>query len=973
MEEIREQTYSYYAFISYSRKDESWAKWLQKALEQYRLPTVLRKEESTLPKKIHPIFRDKTDLTTGQLQTALHQELNASKKLIVLCSPASARSEWVDKEVQRFIDAGRVTDIIPLIVDGIPNSGDETECFMPALRLPEDEQLLGVSIPELGKKDAFLRIVAGLLDIKFDQLKRRHEQRRKRQNLITAAAIVVFLAAASIGGYKAWDYYVPHKSYYTDYVLCWGVPEGIGELTQKEVAVREGHYVITTQKGLIRELAYANSAGTPMEHLEEEFTDLAMISRFFYRDDGRLEYVEYVDNNDKVLATQVYTTDLKAADFQVSAIDSSLKTLAGTTTSTSTGMFDLNISGFEAQRSDISRHLLEYDENGYVTSIIYMRDRRTPILDADGIGGLEYTLDALGRPTEIRYLGLNGVGYAVTKKNVAGKRFFYDDAGNRVRIEYFDPKGNLTRNDNGWMVLEYGFDDKGNNVRKSFLDANGNPDIASYGYSYSLLGYDEKGNYISMELFGVEGERVRHTNGPAIITKEYDAKGRIILQSYFDENYNLTWFEQDYARQEYEYDERGNYAGGAFYGIDALPVLCNNGYASLKMVYDERGNRIYEEYFGTDGEPILCADGYASFVAEYDERDNLTKRSCFDTDGALVISGFGYAVRVYTFDDRGNPVRMDFFGTDERPVLIPEGFASVEYDFDDGGNICEHRYFGIDGKPILNTKGYAVMTSEADENGNPLHVAMFGLSGEPVLSTDGYHIMEGEYDERGNTRNLSFLGINGEPVLLLEGLVVSGFATVRFEVDERDNVVKTSFFGLDGKPVLNSEGYAAMTSEFDAYGNGTAIRYFGLDGEPVACKEGYAAIVLEFDNRGNLLSAAYIDENGIELSRYALMIGSDPSGSAALELGLEPGDIFVTLDEWVWFDYSEEGMFAVLLSFYYAVLGTAEVDVPVVLYRLSTEECLSCIFAADLVFDLDELWISEADYQKIQKAYQALP
>jgi hypothetical protein len=37
-------TVSYKAFISYSHQDESWAKWLHKALESYKIPRGLIKE-----------------------------------------------------------------------------------------------------------------------------------------------------------------------------------------------------------------------------------------------------------------------------------------------------------------------------------------------------------------------------------------------------------------------------------------------------------------------------------------------------------------------------------------------------------------------------------------------------------------------------------------------------------------------------------------------------------------------------------------------------------------------------------------------------------------------------------------------------------------------------------------------------------------------------------------------------------------
>jgi len=962
------QAYEYYAFISYSRRNEEWAKWLQKKLEQYRLPTVLRKEEQSLPKKIQPIFRDKTDLTTGQLQSALHQQLNSSKKLIVLCSPASARSEWVNKEVQRFIDAGRIQDIIPLIVEGIPNSGDANECFPPALRLPEDEQLLGVSIPELGKNDAFLRVVAGLLDIKFDQLKRRHEQRRKRQNLLVSAAAVLAFIIAALSGYLAWDYLAPHESYYADYVMRWGVPEGIGRLTKKEIASMEGHYTIVTQRRLVRTLIYANSAGTPMEHLEDEFKDRPMIMRFYYRDDGRIEYVEYVDNNGRVLTTQVYTTDLKSSDFQVSAVDSSIKTLSGTTTSTETGMFDLNFSSIGSQRSDIARYDIEYDANGYITKIVYMRDRRTPILDADGIGGLEYTLDALGRPIEIRYLGLSGNGYSATKKNVAGKRIFYDEAGRRVRIEYFDPQGNLTLNDQGWMVQELTYDANGNNIRKSFLDANGAPTIMGSGYSYSVLKYNEKGNFISVEYFNREGEPVKHVVGAAVITKEYDNNGRMIRQSYFDDNNRLTLIISGHAIETIEYDERGNHIFEAFFDRENNPLLNNDGYASHRMTFDDRGNRIREEYFGENNMPIINVYGYASWTAVYDEKDNITSMSFFDTKGMPIIIGGGFATRLNYYDERGNMVRIEYLGKDGNPILGADGCAAVEYDFDSGGNVSAHRYYGLDGKLTLNDEGYASLTSEFDERGNITRIAYYGLSDELVLTYEGYAVMEGEYDERGNVTKMSFFGVQGE---LVNGY--DGAAVIAFEYDDRNNLIKSSYFGTDGKPSLNEEGISVVVFEVDAHGNATMVRYFGTDGKPINGREGYASIVTEFNEFGKPIDVYLLNANGEKLTRYAVAIDMDPFTSEDDTMGIMTGDIFITYADWVWFDKDTTDLYDTLYSLITEVIATANDDNVVVLYRISTQSFTVYEFAPEFDVAIGDYWLSDADYQKIRVAFAMMP
>lgn len=47
MNEKNYSRYSNIAFISYKREDEVWAKWLQKKLEHYQLPTEIRKNTLT--------------------------------------------------------------------------------------------------------------------------------------------------------------------------------------------------------------------------------------------------------------------------------------------------------------------------------------------------------------------------------------------------------------------------------------------------------------------------------------------------------------------------------------------------------------------------------------------------------------------------------------------------------------------------------------------------------------------------------------------------------------------------------------------------------------------------------------------------------------------------------------------------------------------------------------------------------------
>jgi hypothetical protein len=120
----------YYAFISYRREDEKWAKWLAHKLETYLLPTTLNGKE--LPKNMRPIFRDVDELSAGNLPEQIYHALSISKNLIVICSPRSAHSEWVNKEIQDFITikGGKADNIYPFIIEGTPFAKDsQNECF----------------------------------------------------------------------------------------------------------------------------------------------------------------------------------------------------------------------------------------------------------------------------------------------------------------------------------------------------------------------------------------------------------------------------------------------------------------------------------------------------------------------------------------------------------------------------------------------------------------------------------------------------------------------------------------------------------------------------------------------------------------------------------------------------------------------------------------------------------------------------
>lgn len=177
----------YKAFISYSHADEAHASWLQRALERYRPPRSLRHSHPDLPARLYPIFRDSAELATStDLSGSIQKAMDDSDALVVICSPAARASRWVNEEIRRFRALGRGARIFCLIVAGSPEP-DSADCAFPAALLQDDQ---GHALHEplaadataagAGRRDAMLRIAAGLLDVGIDELKRRDAQRQAR-------------------------------------------------------------------------------------------------------------------------------------------------------------------------------------------------------------------------------------------------------------------------------------------------------------------------------------------------------------------------------------------------------------------------------------------------------------------------------------------------------------------------------------------------------------------------------------------------------------------------------------------------------------------------------------------------------------------------------------------------------------------------------------------------------------------------
>ena len=208
-----EQKYKYFAFISYSSLYYKWGKRIQEKLEHYRMPTTLCSKHGWEKKPMKPVFFAPTDIQPGDLTEELKERLKASRNLIVVCSPNSARSEWVGKEIAFFHQLGRTQQIQFFIVDGVPHSGNpEMECFNPIvneLRLPE---ILGANIhekihrwPWLNEERAYVQLITKLLGVEFDSIWQRHKRMLIRQVIAWIVGGITILTSL----FAVWHYNKP--------------------------------------------------------------------------------------------------------------------------------------------------------------------------------------------------------------------------------------------------------------------------------------------------------------------------------------------------------------------------------------------------------------------------------------------------------------------------------------------------------------------------------------------------------------------------------------------------------------------------------------------------------------------------------------------------------------------------------------------------------------------------------------------
>ena len=710
-----------------------------------------------------------------------------------------------------------------------------------------------------------------------------------------AATLIALLIGC---GWWFWDYnYHTKIDYYKDYVEQWGTPKGIGKADYKH---REGSFRFEKRKGKIDRVLFVNSINNIVEHHDSEHTERMINAKYYYTEDGKVNYVEIMDRNNKILYKKVYDENLKTVVFKYADEFGAEMCLAASTTK----LFTNSFNNMQDERGRISRYLLSYDGNGYVKRLQYAGFQNVLVSDADGLFGKEYVVDAKGRVVEERFLGYDGTPKA-NKAGLAIKKFEYDHNDDWKKVTYYAANGELSSDGNGCPVVVLDNDKWGNRIMETYYDGDGNlalrTDIKVTGMSYQR---NDEGYCIIQSALGTDKSPCYYGNyGFYSMENEYDANGYLSSVMFKDMDGNLVAMSEGNAIRIMKNDERGNVLETKYLDIHNQTCEITNGCAKMVCEYDSLGNQTSVFHYDTKDSLCIITNGYAGLRLKYNEKNAIIEWTYYGVDNQPCEVNEVFTIK-YEYDPRGNEIKRTFYAADKKTLVLNNiGIAGWESKYDDNGNETECTYFDVKGARTAGTLGYASWIVTYNADGYMEELKNLDENGQLVfVAKDRYAGIKYKYDNRGNCTEKYPYDTNGRLIGNME----------RYQYDSRDNRIETAYYEQNNKPALGTKGYFRIISiydsrnqeieqqyyntanqlfvpktdnyamikyNYDTKGNTVEVAYFNEHEKPVCKKEGYATHKSEYDAMGRIIRQTFYDENG-QPTKPSVMV---PEGLAAYD------------------------------------------------------------------------------------------
>ena len=351
---------------------------------------------------------------------------------------------------------------------------------------------------------------------------------------ITATIVLLLI------GFFTWDYYRTKVEYYKDYVEVFGVPHGIGSLSKSDMSHREASYRFEYSRHKLRRVSYVNSLGNLVDHHDSEDKDRIVDMTLTYTEGtGKVDTEKFRNRSGKVLYVKDYDSNFKTCTFK---LDDELGTemVLNAQVELFQSAFDNSLEG----KGKISKYILEYNEDGYLTKVEYAGFGNARVPDGQGIFGKSFVLDKEGRVIEEHYLGKDGKPKA-TQFGLGIKKFTYDEDDNIAQLTYLTVDGKPSSDGNNCPIVKLTYDEWGNRIGEKYYDMKDNSMIRKDNpFAGVVYDYNEDGFCTKQRFLGVDGG-LTYVQGVNGYVNSYDENGYLKSRSYIDAKGNAAYFTEE--------------------------------------------------------------------------------------------------------------------------------------------------------------------------------------------------------------------------------------------------------------------------------------------------------------------------------------------------------------------------------------------------------------------------------------------
>ncbi|MBR0477605.1 MAG: toll/interleukin-1 receptor domain-containing protein [Solobacterium sp.] len=314
----------YNAFISYrhEKRDIEVAKEVQSQLEHFRIPESLK--ESARIERIERVFRDKDELPlTSNLSDDIETALRQSDYLIVICSEHTAESQWVQREINLFLEThsqecvltvlshGEPEDVIPERLKYRIETEVDKDGNIQETRIPLEPLSCDYRMPfRAARKKELPRLAAVMIGCSYDELVQRAEQyRTQRRRMITAAAGTAGAAAIS---YLLWSNARINEN----------LELALENLRQSQI--HESQYLSSESLEALNDQDRILAVQLALAALPDGETDRPVIAEAEYALASAIGTYQIPEHQSDYFAVRKYSSEAIIRDFMISPDDSTL-------------------------------------------------------------------------------------------------------------------------------------------------------------------------------------------------------------------------------------------------------------------------------------------------------------------------------------------------------------------------------------------------------------------------------------------------------------------------------------------------------------------------------------------------------------------------------------------------------------------------------------------------------------------------